>query len=311
MKWIRLVGVVVALDVSPTRWFILLDDSSGATIEVTCGRQVPAPPIGGTEPNLLPPAQISAVVSHPAPLPIGLTATGRTVDLSGVDVGAVVKVKGGVGVFRGEKQVSLERICTIFYLPQNILRSPSVSLSHVPLHTLRSKINKLYLSNEPYLKIAALISSTNDELSAWAEISSFRESILMIPWVISLQDERRARRKAEGVEYEQKRKSERQERKERKEKKLRAEVRQRKQEKKLEVERKARKDAERHSHQAKRDEREVPSETRKKSMPSRNRQSFAQETTKPKVGGTEREETDEQEPEPEPHPTCRFDALGF
>lgn len=44
-------------------------------------------------------------------LQLGLTATGRTVDLTGVDVGAVIKVKGGVGVYRGEKQVVLERLC--------------------------------------------------------------------------------------------------------------------------------------------------------------------------------------------------------
>lgn len=42
---------------------------------------------------------------------LGLSATGRTIDLTGVDIGAVVKIKGGVGVFRGEKQVQLERIC--------------------------------------------------------------------------------------------------------------------------------------------------------------------------------------------------------
>lgn len=42
---------------------------------------------------------------------LGRTATGRTVDLTGVDIGAVVKVKGGLGEFRGEKQVLLERIC--------------------------------------------------------------------------------------------------------------------------------------------------------------------------------------------------------
>lgn len=41
---------------------------------------------------------------------LGLSATGRTIDLTGVDVGAVVKIKGGVGKYRGEKQVQLERI---------------------------------------------------------------------------------------------------------------------------------------------------------------------------------------------------------
>ena len=42
----------------------------------------------------------------------GTSATGRAVDLSGVDIGTVVKVKGGVGSFRDVRQMLLERICT-------------------------------------------------------------------------------------------------------------------------------------------------------------------------------------------------------
>ena len=42
----------------------------------------------------------------------GVSATGRAVDLSGVDIGTVVKVKGGVGSFRDVRQMLLERICT-------------------------------------------------------------------------------------------------------------------------------------------------------------------------------------------------------
>ncbi len=41
----------------------------------------------------------------------GITATGRDVDLSGVDIGTVVKAKGGVGSFREVRQMLLERIC--------------------------------------------------------------------------------------------------------------------------------------------------------------------------------------------------------
>lgn len=119
----------------PARWIIVLDDSSGATIEVTCGRQPPAPQIGGTKSDPLFSVDIKAAVGSAASSPVGLTATGRTIDLSGVDVGAVVKVKGGVGVFRGEKQVSLERICTILLVfPYLGFCSTSTSLSHLQLH---------------------------------------------------------------------------------------------------------------------------------------------------------------------------------
>lgn len=99
------------MDVYPTRWILLLDDSSGATIEVTCARQVSAATVlkDGLEPTM----HGQEAKSGRETAQVGLTATGRTVDLSGVDVGVVVKVKGGVGVFRGAKQVVLERICKL------------------------------------------------------------------------------------------------------------------------------------------------------------------------------------------------------
>lgn len=41
---------------------------------------------------------------------VGITATGLPIDLAGVDVGSIVKVKGGIGNFRGVRQMTLEKI---------------------------------------------------------------------------------------------------------------------------------------------------------------------------------------------------------
>lgn len=107
IKWIRLVGVIVAFDEFPTRWIMLLDDSSGALIEVTCGR----PQNTTTSPN---DHNIrSAGLGKPTIAMEGVTSTGRPIDLSGIDIGTVVKVKGKIGSFRGEKQMHLERICML------------------------------------------------------------------------------------------------------------------------------------------------------------------------------------------------------
>ena len=106
IKWIRLVGVIVAIDIYVNRWVMLLDDSSGATIAITCGRPKPIIPLKviGDDHGF---AQTSTMM-----LPTeGATATGRTIDLTGIDIGTVVKVKGGIGSYRGEKQVLLEKIC--------------------------------------------------------------------------------------------------------------------------------------------------------------------------------------------------------
>lgn len=114
VKWIRLVGVIVAFDIFPTRWIMVLDDSSGATIEVTCGRSTIPGPMNKREGST---GSVNGATfgngnlgTSDASL-VGTTATGRTVDLSGVDVGVVVKAKGGISVFRGQKQMVLERIC--------------------------------------------------------------------------------------------------------------------------------------------------------------------------------------------------------
>ncbi|CAF9912421.1 hypothetical protein IMSHALPRED_000311 [Imshaugia aleurites] len=108
IKWVRLVGVIVALDLFPTRWIALLDDSSGALIEITCGRPAPAPTARNENPTSLAQGWTGLDVCSK-----GVTATGRDVDLSGVDVGTVVKVKGGVGSFRDVRQMLLERISIV------------------------------------------------------------------------------------------------------------------------------------------------------------------------------------------------------
>lgn len=134
-----------------------LDDSSGATIEITCGRQKSA------QPAL--PAKDASIPSFPSAPTEGRTATGVCIDLRGIDIGSVVKLKGGIGSFRGEKQVLLERI--------------------------------------------SIIRTTNEEAAAWAENTDFHSSVLDIPWVVNEKDEKRAKRKAEGLDREQRAKAER------------------------------------------------------------------------------------------------------
>ena len=109
IKWIRLVGVIVAFDEFPTRWILLLDDSSGALIEVTCGRPQPPNTTTSLNDHNIP----SAGMAKSTMALEGVTSTGRPIDLSGIDIGTVVKVKGKIGTFRGEKQMHLERICML------------------------------------------------------------------------------------------------------------------------------------------------------------------------------------------------------
>ena len=93
---------------------MVLDDSCGATIELLCWRPAPPKPTNNT-PTIRPesPSLEDGLLSQDAAY-TGVTGTGRSINLKGYDVGTVVKVKGGLSIYRGEKQVMLERICTYY-----------------------------------------------------------------------------------------------------------------------------------------------------------------------------------------------------
>lgn len=111
IKWIRLVGAIVARDSYERRLVLTLDDSSGTTIELTC---LKTPDLTTT-----PPADTGDI--HPRPHPgtlvtstaTGVSPSGNILSLEGVDVGTVVKAKGGISEFRGTKQLVLERITVV------------------------------------------------------------------------------------------------------------------------------------------------------------------------------------------------------
>ncbi|KAI4114997.1 MAG: hypothetical protein LQ345_004321 [Seirophora villosa] len=100
IRWVRLVGVVVAFDVYPNRLIMTLDDSSGLTIDIFCRKAAPAVnntttvdgPGAITKNNDAKPAADDELVFT--------TNEGYKVNLKGVDLGSVVKVKGGITLVR-------------------------------------------------------------------------------------------------------------------------------------------------------------------------------------------------------------------
>lgn len=120
INYVRLVGVIVAFNVHETRYILTLDDSSGATIEVTCKRQALRPTTNVHGSN-------AATTREPLPSSgadldngggYGIAPSNNKINMGGIDVGSVVKVKGVVGEYRGEKQLMLERICRLHFLWQ-------------------------------------------------------------------------------------------------------------------------------------------------------------------------------------------------
>ena len=112
IRLVRLVGLVVAFDVFPNRFVFILDDSSGSNIEVTCGRPTGSlTALPNIEREQYPPKSIQEKDRSDRDAEwTGTTALGNVLSLKEIDIGTVVKVKGQIGEFRGEKQILLERI---------------------------------------------------------------------------------------------------------------------------------------------------------------------------------------------------------
>lgn len=110
IQWVRVAGVVVAVDEYPGRRIYTLDDSSGACIE--CTIEVPRTDT----------AVAAAVVAIAGRAGLAGTAKAQPKDIistsaagappkatvpAEVDVGTVIDVKGGLALFRGYKQIKI------------------------------------------------------------------------------------------------------------------------------------------------------------------------------------------------------------
>ncbi|KAK3381428.1 hypothetical protein B0H63DRAFT_475676 [Podospora didyma] len=99
IKWVRIAGVVVAIDELEGRRIYTIDDSSGATIE--CVANVAQPFGSGTATGVAPSNSTRGAETYQPQIPL--------VD-GDIDIGHVVDVKGGIKIFRGSRQIQADKI---------------------------------------------------------------------------------------------------------------------------------------------------------------------------------------------------------
>ena len=105
VQFVYLVGVVVSFeDFHERRWLVIIDDSSGATIEVTCPK--PEKKADGQQEKTLD-EQLRRDAGNISEEQV------RAKTIASIDVGSVIKVKGKVGTFRDTRQIQLERIAIV------------------------------------------------------------------------------------------------------------------------------------------------------------------------------------------------------
>jgi hypothetical protein len=176
IKWVRITGVVVAIDEFAERRILTVDDSSGSCLECVCA----APPTTSSSvPDSL--DQFRVQITHSKGAADGKrtavsvqrdTSNGVSTDnqpstqnplipWQDVDIGSVLKIKGQLTKFRDMMQVDVIKI--------------------------------------------DIIACTEGEVKCWEEGLAFRKDVLSKPWVVSAEEGRRCEEKAARYEKERKR----------------------------------------------------------------------------------------------------------
>ncbi|KAF5972809.1 DnaJ like subfamily C member 9 [Fusarium bulbicola] len=101
IKWVRIVGLVVAIDEFASRRVYTIDDSSGACIECTISI-----PISGEDDG-------RATTGDAAPKKADIDPPQTQDPFPNIDVGCVVDVKGGLSTFRDERQLTIEKMTKV------------------------------------------------------------------------------------------------------------------------------------------------------------------------------------------------------
>ncbi|KAI0164193.1 hypothetical protein GGR57DRAFT_278519 [Xylariaceae sp. FL1272] len=158
VRWVRITGVVVAIDDYYGRRVYTIDDSTGHCIE--CTLVVPKPSKTTDLDQLT--ARNARLYERPG-RPADVTKTTRPAETdrstkdstippppSNVDIGSVVDVKGSIQLFRGQKQIKIQKL--------------------VRIH------------------------STDQEVLFWDKIRAFRRDVLSEPWLLSDREVRKCRK---------------------------------------------------------------------------------------------------------------------
>ncbi|KAF9775628.1 hypothetical protein IL306_006227 [Fusarium sp. DS 682] len=108
IKWVRIVGLIVAIDEFASRRVYTIDDSSGACIECT----ISIPISGGGDSR--------ATTGDAAPKKKDVDTAQITDPFPDIDVGCVVDVKGGLSTFRDERQLTIEKMVIVRSTAQEV-----------------------------------------------------------------------------------------------------------------------------------------------------------------------------------------------
>jgi hypothetical protein len=168
IKWVRVTGVIVAIDDFSTRRIYTLDDGSGGVVECVC----PGPP----NPNSYQNASVAQL------------GNGRIAAMKGNE--SRLERKGQSAEDKGKDKVEEA---------QPSVKKPQISYSDIDTGTIlkvKGKPGVFRDVNQVEIIKAEIMRSTEQEVKCWAEVLAFRQQILDVPWALSQEEVERSRRKA-------------------------------------------------------------------------------------------------------------------
>ncbi|KAK5995011.1 Protein stn1-like protein [Cladobotryum mycophilum] len=110
IKWVRIVGVVVAIDEIAGRRFYFVDDSSGATIQALIS--ITATKVDEAE---------SQDVGKKKEAPVDSKTSQDPESYADIDIGTVVDIKGSLSTYREERQINIEKMVLIKTTAQELV----------------------------------------------------------------------------------------------------------------------------------------------------------------------------------------------
>ncbi|PVH79178.1 hypothetical protein DL98DRAFT_655590 [Cadophora sp. DSE1049] len=214
VKWVRITGVVVAVDEFKGKRVFTVDDSSGMCIECTAVAPPPPPPV--TDAPSLPP-HLNQIASLMA---LQNNGTSKSADdrskkegKGGVDKGKE-KMAGAEGKEGGKVAPSVQ--------------IPAVQWDEVDVGTVvkvKGRVGNWWDTIQIEVIKIEVLRCTDQEVRCWNEVLAFKRDVLSNPWVVSKEEEdncrrarekelRRARKGRGGKVVEERDKEERRKRKE-------------------------------------------------------------------------------------------------
>lgn len=119
IRWVRIAGIVVAIDEFPGRRIYTLDDSSGTSIECVIHAPTPDAAVAAAaavkveaKPDTAEARQWKGSASTSAEI--------KTTIPADVDVGTLIEVKGGLTLFRGHKQIKILKVTILRSTEQEV-----------------------------------------------------------------------------------------------------------------------------------------------------------------------------------------------